>query len=148
MHFKNKIFSCTLHAVLLIFSDLTTWAQRVQFLSVTLLISSAFHVPRATCGRLCFLFQYMRGWSVELHQLQLPRFVVTCFSFSTAKFSDLHNYIQIYILYSSMTRQTWKVLQKQCPSFLSGISLHSPQICLPIWTYQSEQRTLLDHLLG
>lgn len=70
----HHILSCRLHVVLLIFSDLTTWALCVQFLSVILLISSAFHVPRTTCGRLCFLFQHMRGWSVELHWLQLPRF--------------------------------------------------------------------------
>lgn len=30
---------------------------------------------KLTCGCLCFLFQHMRGWSVELHRLQLPRFV-------------------------------------------------------------------------
>lgn len=28
-----------------------------------------------TCGHLCFLFQHMCGWSVELYRLQLPRFV-------------------------------------------------------------------------
>ena len=42
---KNRLLSCRLHTVLLIFSDLTTWAQCVQFLSVILPISSGFHVP-------------------------------------------------------------------------------------------------------
>lgn len=47
MKYKKKwILSCRLYAVLLMLSDLTTWAQCVQFLSAILLISSAFKVPR------------------------------------------------------------------------------------------------------
>lgn len=43
-YMKNCILSCRIHTVLFIFSDLTTWAQRVRFLPVILLISSAFNV--------------------------------------------------------------------------------------------------------
>lgn len=41
---KPRLLSSRLHAVLLIFSGLTSWVRCVQFLSVILLISSAFHV--------------------------------------------------------------------------------------------------------
>lgn len=43
-YMKNSILSCRIHTVLFIFSDLTTWAQCVQFLPVIPLISWAFNV--------------------------------------------------------------------------------------------------------